>query len=169
MQEEQTRRKSPRASTSFIAYCCQEDLNEVGIKVCNLSTGGMGIKTNYPLNLKERLAVAFQLPRSLKLPAASCRESSKCKEGIPCYCSSLANPAAPPNRDLRFATTSYGECARCSIFNTVLCVSAEVIWLQPNGGASGHDETLLTGGIRFRYLQESTQALLNEYIQNLSD
>ncbi len=118
MQEEQTRRKSPRASISFIAYCSQENLNEVGIKVCNLSTGGMGIKTNYPLNLKERLAVAFQLPRS---------------------------------------------------FNTVLCVSAEVIWLQPNGGAPGHDETFLTGGIRFRYLQESTQALLNEYTQNLSD
>ena len=118
MQEEQTRRKSPRAPISLIAYCCQEDLNEVGIKVCNLSTGGMGIKTNYPLNLKERLAVAFQLP--------------------------------------------------CS-FNTVLCVSAEVIWLQPNGGAPGHDETLLAGGIRFRYLQESTQALLNDYTQNLGD
>ncbi|MGD8687133.1 MAG: hypothetical protein PVI74_08210, partial [Syntrophobacterales bacterium] len=27
-------------------------------------------------------------------------------------CSSLANPAAPLKRDLRFATTSYGECAR---------------------------------------------------------
>jgi hypothetical protein len=54
----------------------------------------------------------------LKLPAASCRESSKCKEDIPFYCSSLANPAAPLKRDLRFATTSYGECARCSIFKT---------------------------------------------------
>ena len=118
MQEEQTRRKFTRASTSFIAYCCQENLNEVGIKVCNLSTGGMGIKTNYPLNLKERLAVAFQLPRS---------------------------------------------------FNTVLCVSAEVVWLQPDGGPLGHNETLLTGGIRFRYLQESTHALLNEYTQNLSE
>ena len=31
----------------------------------------------------------------LNLPAASCRESSKCKEVIPSYCSSLANPAAP--------------------------------------------------------------------------
>ena len=78
----------------------------------------MGIKTNYPLNLKERLAVSFQLP--------------------------------------------------CS-FNNVLCVSAEVIWLKPNGGAPGHDQTLLTGGIKFRYLQESTQALLNEYTQYLSD
>ena len=118
MQEEQTRRKSPRASISFIAYCSQEDLNEVGIKVCNLSTGGMGIKTNYPLNLKERLAVAFQLPRS---------------------------------------------------FNTVLCVSAEVTWLQLNGGTTGHEETFFTGGIRFRYLQESTQDMFNEYTQSLND
>jgi hypothetical protein len=31
----------------------------------------------------------------LKLTAASCSESSKCKEVIPFYCSSLANPAAP--------------------------------------------------------------------------
>ena len=118
MRQKQTRRKSLRASSSFIAYCCQEDLNEVGIRVCNLSTGGMGIKTNYPLNLNERLAVAFQLP-------SSC--------------------------------------------NTVLCVSAEVIWLQSNGGTPGHEKTLLTGGIRFRYLQESTHALLNQYTQDLSD
>ena len=34
------------------------------------------------------------------------RESPKCKETIPFYCTSLANPAA-----------SYGECARCRIFN----------------------------------------------------
>ena len=118
MQEEQTRRKSPRASISFIAYCCQEDLNEVGVRVCNLSTGGMGIETNYPLSLKERLAVAFQLPGS---------------------------------------------------FDTLLCVSAEVTWLQPNGGAPRHEKTFFTGGIRFRYLQESTQAILSEYTQNLSD
>ncbi|MDH3557385.1 MAG: hypothetical protein OES18_16200 [Deltaproteobacteria bacterium] len=43
--------------------------------------------------------------RQLQLPAASCRESSKCKEEVPFYCSSLAKPAA-----------SYGECARSSIF-----------------------------------------------------
>jgi hypothetical protein len=50
----------------------------------------------------------------LKLPAARpvdelrscrCRESSKCKEVILFYCSSLANPSAPLKRDLRFATT----------------------------------------------------------------
>jgi hypothetical protein len=41
------------------------------------------------------------------------RESSKCKEVIPSYCSSLANPAAPLKRDLRFATTRLvGETCR---------------------------------------------------------
>ncbi len=88
-----------------------------------------------------RFSIAFPLPYDifvnlfvLKLPAARpvdetcrraqvvslrssrCRESSKCKEVIPFYCSSLANPAAPLKRDLRFAKTSYGECARCCIF-----------------------------------------------------
>ncbi|MGB5921746.1 MAG: hypothetical protein WBH36_05940, partial [Syntrophobacteria bacterium] len=33
--------------------------------------------------------------QQLKLPAASCRESSKCKVLRSFYCSSLANPAAP--------------------------------------------------------------------------
>ncbi|MDH3950114.1 MAG: hypothetical protein OEV11_03690 [Deltaproteobacteria bacterium] len=46
--------------------------------------------------------------QQLKLPAASCRESSKCKELIPFYCSSLA-PPRPPQAD-------YGGCARWSIF-----------------------------------------------------
>ena len=118
MQEEQTRRQSPRVSISFIAYCCQEDLNEVGIRVCNLSTGGMGIKTNYPLSLKERLAIAFQLPGSL---------------------------------------------------NTVLCLNAEVTWLQPKGGPLGQNVTFFTGGIKFRHLQESTQVILKEYTQCLSN
>jgi hypothetical protein len=35
----------------------------------------------------------WYLNARLKLPAASRRESSKCKEVIPFYCSSLANPA----------------------------------------------------------------------------
>ena len=61
MREQKDRRKAPRVPISLIARCCQEDLNEVGIRVCDLSTGGIGIKTNYPLSLKERMAVAFQL------------------------------------------------------------------------------------------------------------
>ncbi|MGB6378312.1 MAG: hypothetical protein WBG24_16495 [Syntrophobacteria bacterium] len=33
--------------------------------------------------------------QQLKLPAASCRESSKCKVLRPFYCSSLAHPSPP--------------------------------------------------------------------------
>jgi len=62
MQLKQTRRKAQRVPASFIAYCRQADLNEVATKVFNLSTGGMGIKTNYPISPKERLAVAFHIP-----------------------------------------------------------------------------------------------------------
>jgi hypothetical protein len=51
---------------SFIASCCQQDLNELRGKAYNLSPGGIGIKTNYPLSVKEHLAVAFQLPDLLK-------------------------------------------------------------------------------------------------------
>jgi len=64
MQPQQTRRKSQRAPTSFVAYCRQGDLNEVATKVFNLSTGGMGIKTNYPIFPKEQLAVAFLIPKT---------------------------------------------------------------------------------------------------------
>ena len=56
-------------------------------------------------NSKHQITNKYQIP-ILKLPAASSRESSKCKVFILFYCSSLANPAA-----------SYGECARWSIFN----------------------------------------------------
>jgi LysM repeat protein len=37
-------------------------MNEIATKVFNLSTGGIGIKTNYPISPKERLAVAFDIP-----------------------------------------------------------------------------------------------------------
>ena len=62
MQLQRTRRKAQRVPASFIAYCGQADLNEVATKVFNLSTGGMGIKTNYPISPKENLAVAFHIP-----------------------------------------------------------------------------------------------------------
>ena len=62
MQVQRTSRKAPRVPVSFMASCCQQDLNELGVKAYNLSPGGIGIKTNYPLSMKERLAVAFQLP-----------------------------------------------------------------------------------------------------------
>ena len=62
MQLQRTRRKAQRVPASFIAYCRQADLNEVATKVFNLSMGGIGIKTNYPISPKERLAVAFHIP-----------------------------------------------------------------------------------------------------------
>lgn len=62
MQPQQTRRKTHRVPTSFVAYCRQYDMNEIATKVFNLSTGGIGIKTNYPISPKERLAVAFDIP-----------------------------------------------------------------------------------------------------------
>jgi LysM repeat protein/Tfp pilus assembly protein PilZ len=37
-------------------------MNEIATKVFNLSKGGIGIKTNYPISPKERLAVAFDIP-----------------------------------------------------------------------------------------------------------
>ncbi len=62
MQLQRTRRKAQRVPASFIAYCRQADLNEVATKVFNLSMGGIGIKTNYPISPKERLAVTFHIP-----------------------------------------------------------------------------------------------------------
>jgi hypothetical protein len=58
---------------------------------------------------------AAPLKRDLRFAPTSCRESSKCKEVIPFYCSSLANPAARLVDELK--SRRYGECARCSIFN----------------------------------------------------
>jgi hypothetical protein len=76
----------------------------------------MGIKTNYPLSLKERLAVAFQLENNL---------------------------------------------------SKVLCVTGEVAWLQYQGGNPGREETFFSGGIKFLNLQESSLAILHEYVQGL--
>jgi hypothetical protein len=82
-----------------------EDGSAASAKKCSMIHDSLSQSNGF------RFGGVHTLPR-LKLPAASCRESSKCKKVIPFYCSSLANPAAPLKRDLRFATTSYGECAR---------------------------------------------------------
>ena len=81
------------------------------------------------------------------------RESSKCKEMIPFYCSSLANPVAPLKRDLRFATTSYGECTRCSIFKhgtqvqtwyvSEICLGLARAESEPANLASAREQTAL--------------------------
>ena len=116
MRQGKDRRKAPRVPISLIARCCQEDLNEVGIIVCNLSTGGMSIKTNYPLSVNDELEVAFQLPDR---------------------------------------------------FKTVLFVSGKVAWLQHHGIIPGRETTFFTGGIKFLNLQESSLAILDEYVQSV--
>ena len=67
MQPQQTRWKTHRVPTSLIAYCRQYDMIEIATKVFNLSTGGIGIKTDYPISPKERLAVAFDIPETTKM------------------------------------------------------------------------------------------------------
>jgi Tfp pilus assembly protein PilZ len=42
-------------------------MNEIATKVFNLSTGGIGIKTNYSISTKERLAVVFDIPKTTKM------------------------------------------------------------------------------------------------------
>jgi LysM repeat protein len=42
-------------------------MNEIATKVFNLSMGGIGIKTNYPISPKEQLAVAFDIPETTKM------------------------------------------------------------------------------------------------------
>ena len=116
MQEQKNRRKAPRVPASLIAHCCQEDLNEVGMRVHDLSIGGIGIKTNYPLSLKERLAVAFKLKNNL---------------------------------------------------SRVLCITGEVAWLQYHGDNPRREETFFSGGIKFLNPQESSLAILHEYVRGL--
>ena len=60
--------------------------------------------TNDGSSSKEKLKLPAARPVD-ELRSSRCRESSKCKEMIPFYYSSLANPVAPLKRDLRFATT----------------------------------------------------------------
>jgi Tfp pilus assembly protein PilZ len=50
---------------SCIVHLQQDDLNEFAGKMCNLSTGGFGVKTNYPISIKERLTLAFNLPNTI--------------------------------------------------------------------------------------------------------
>ena len=64
-EQHQSRRKAPRVEISSTVHLQQADLNEIGGKIYNLSTGGIGINTNYPVARKERLTVAFHLPDTI--------------------------------------------------------------------------------------------------------
>ena len=65
-----SRRKAPRVEVSSTVHFTQVDLNETGGKIYNLSTGGIGINTNYPVARKERLTLAFHLPDTIGLVQA---------------------------------------------------------------------------------------------------
>ena len=62
LEQNQTRRKAPRVEVSSTVHLQQVDLNETVGRINNLSTGGIGINTNYPVARKERLTLAFHLP-----------------------------------------------------------------------------------------------------------
>jgi hypothetical protein len=64
-EQHQSRRKAPRVEISSTVHLQQVDLNETVGKICNLSTGGIGINTNYPLARMERLTLAFHLPDTI--------------------------------------------------------------------------------------------------------
>ncbi len=63
--DQHTRRKTLRVPVSCIIHLQQNDLNELAGKMFNLSAGGFGVKTNYPISIKERLTVAFHLPDTI--------------------------------------------------------------------------------------------------------
>jgi Tfp pilus assembly protein PilZ len=63
--EQQTRRKTLRVPVSCVVHLRQIDLNELAGKMFNLSAGGFGVKTNYPISITERLTVAFHLPDTI--------------------------------------------------------------------------------------------------------
>ena len=61
LEQHQTRRKAPRVEISSTVHLRQADLQEMGGKIYNLSTGGIGINTNYHIARRERLTLAFHL------------------------------------------------------------------------------------------------------------
>jgi hypothetical protein len=70
LEQHQTRRKAPRVEVSSTVHLRQDDLIEIGGKIHNLSTGGIGINTNYPIARRERLTLAFHLPDTIGLVQA---------------------------------------------------------------------------------------------------
>ena len=69
---QRARRESQRVPVSVIVRCQRADRTKVGGKAYNLSTGGVAIKTNYPIRINDRFTVEFSVPT---------RESSITAEG----------------------------------------------------------------------------------------
>ena len=57
MQKQQTRRRSARMSISCIVICESADLTKFGGEAYNLSTGGIALKTNSPISIREQFTV----------------------------------------------------------------------------------------------------------------
>ena len=125
MKEQSNRRKAKRVPVSFVVRCSKDEVYEEGVfklkidaRAYNLSTGGIGVKTNYRFSVHDRIDVTFHLPDS---------------------------------------------------FDTELSVSAEVAWMHFHADTPRQEESLLTGGIKFLNLQESSQVILNKYVQSVTD
>ena len=65
LERQQSRREALRVKASSMVHLRQADLKEVGGKIYNLSTGGIGIRTNYPIAMRERLTLVFHLPDTI--------------------------------------------------------------------------------------------------------
>jgi len=65
IKRQQSRREALRVEVSSRVHLRQADLNEVGGKIYNLSIGGIGIRTNYPIAKRERLTLVFHLPDTI--------------------------------------------------------------------------------------------------------
>jgi c-di-GMP-binding flagellar brake protein YcgR len=62
MDKQQTRRRSARVSISSIVNCESADLAKFGGEAYNLSTGGIALKTNYPIRVREQFAAELLVP-----------------------------------------------------------------------------------------------------------
>jgi hypothetical protein len=65
LERQQSRREALRVKVSSIVNLMQADFNQVGGKIYNLSTGGIGIRTNYPIAEREWLSLVFDLPDTI--------------------------------------------------------------------------------------------------------
>jgi hypothetical protein len=62
MDKQQTRRRSARVSISSTVICESADLAKFVGEACNLSIGGIALKTNYPLRIREQFAAELLVP-----------------------------------------------------------------------------------------------------------
>jgi hypothetical protein len=64
----QAKRKRLRVPVSFPVRCWQADSEKLGGKAVNLSTRGIGLRTNSPIKIREEITVEFRLSETLSPP-----------------------------------------------------------------------------------------------------